>query len=146
MSSGGWIRKCSLGFAGLLALAAVLGVAFGTAGPGTSPGRDEDPSLAVHPSGAHKLLVPTEDRPALDRLAALDVVQRRIDYGSFQLLVVGDRAVPAMSERALSRAHLRDDFDFVAVNRWTLDTREGEPKDLPADRLDRPGVYDRQLY
>jgi subtilisin-like proprotein convertase family protein len=124
----------------------MLALAVGSSGPGTPAGRGEDPALTMHPSGTHKLLVPTEERPALDRLAALGVVQRQIDYASFQLLVVGDRAVAALTEKALSRAQLRDDFDFVAVNRWILDTREGEPKDLPVDRLDRPGIYERQLY
>jgi subtilisin-like proprotein convertase family protein len=124
----------------------ILVLAVGSAGSGSPPGRGEDPPGALHPSGAHKLLVLTSDSPALARLADLGVVNRQIDYGSFQLLTVADRAVPALSEKAFAGVTVRDDFDLVTVNRWTLDTREGEPKDLPGNRLGRPGVYERQLY
>ncbi|HEU5180674.1 MAG TPA: proprotein convertase P-domain-containing protein [Candidatus Polarisedimenticolia bacterium] len=124
----------------------MLAFAIGSGGPASSDGSGVDPAATVHPSGAHKLLVLAEDRAAMDRLAGLGAVQRQIDYGSFRLLVVSDRAVPALSEKALGRAQVRDDFDFVGVNRWSFDTREGEPRDLPVNRLDRPGVYERQLY
>ena len=140
---GGW--RWLSGLAGLTALSA-LSFAVGSGGPVSPPGRGDDPAATLHPSGVHKLLVPAEDRAAMDRLAGLGVVQRDIDYGSFRLLMVSDRAVGALSEKALARAQVRDDFDFVGVNRWSIDTREGEPKDLPANRLDRPAVYERQLY
>ncbi len=139
----GW--RWLTGLAGLTGLSAMLAFAIGSGGPASSAGR-EDPAATVHPSGAHKLLVLAEDRAAMDRLAGLGAVQRLIDYGSFRLLVVSDRAVPALPEKALARAQVRDDFDFIGVNRWSFDTREGEPKNLPANRLERPGLYERQLY
>ena len=131
------------------------------AAPGTAPGggasaaptgaggpaaRAVMPEQAAHDRGAHKILVRSEATAAFDRLTGLGVVKRRIDYGSLQLLVVDDRALPALGEPALAGAVLRDDMDFVAVNRWLIDTRDGEPKDLPWDRLDAPGRYARQLY
>ena len=140
---GGW--RWLSGLAGLTALSA-MSFAVGSGGPASPPGGGDDPASIVHPSGSHKLLVLTEDRAALDRLAGLGAVQRQIDYGSFRLLVVSDRAVGALSEKALARAQVRDDFDFVGVNRWSFDTREGEPKDLPVNRLDPPALYERQLY
>jgi subtilisin-like proprotein convertase family protein len=129
-----------------LCLFGMLVLVVGSWTSGSPPQQDSDPVLTVHASGAHKLLVLTEDRPALDRLSRLGVIQRQIDYESFRLLVVGDRAIRALSEQALSNVTVRDDFDLVTINRWTIDTREGEPKDLPADRLDRPGIHERQFY
>ena len=143
----GWMRILAvLGLGGLLAGPVIVARAAGGGGAASPPARAVVPDQPTHEGGTHKLLVRTEDRPALDRLSALGVVNRRIDYGSLQLLVVGDRAIPALGEAALARATLRDDMDLVAVNRWLIDTRRGEPADLPWDRLDTPGRYDRQLY
>jgi len=135
-----------LGLASLLALSAMMVFAAGSGGQGTPPPRAEIPAALVHPGGVHKLLLSTGDAPALDRLASLGVIQRQMDYGDFQLLVVSDQAIPALTEKALSGVTVRDDFDLVAANRWLIDTRDGEPKDLPWDRLDTPGRHDRQLY
>ncbi|HYS06836.1 MAG TPA: proprotein convertase P-domain-containing protein [Candidatus Dormibacteraeota bacterium] len=130
----------------LLAVPAILAFAVAQGGSPSLPARAGIPARQAHDSGPHKLLIRTDDRQALERLAALGVVQRRIDYGTLQLLVVDDRAMPALGEADLSGAALRDDLDLVAVNRWLIDTRVGEPKDLPWDRVDTPGRYDRQLY
>ncbi len=136
----------TLGLVSLLALAAMMAFAAGPGGEGTLPPRAEIPAALVHPGGVHKLLLGTGDAPALDRLMSLGVIQLRLDYGAFQLLVVSDRAIPALTEKVLSGVTVRDDFDLVAANRWLIDTRYGEPKDLPLDRLDTPGRLDRQLY
>ena len=135
-----------LGLATLLALSAMTAFAVGPGGQETPPTRAEIPAALVHPGGVHKLLLRTDDAPALDRLTSLGVIQFRLDYGDFQLLVVSDRAIPALAEKELSGATVRDDFDLVAANRWLIDTRYGEPTDLPWDRLDAPGRLDRQLY
>jgi len=124
----------------------VVAFAVGQGGKASPPVRAEIPADHASEAGPHKLLLMSSDRPALDRLAALGVVQRQVDYGSFQLVVVDDRAIPALGEKELSGASLRDDLDLVAVNRWLIDTRFGEPKTLPPDRLDAPGIHDRQIY
>ncbi|HET8946258.1 MAG TPA: proprotein convertase P-domain-containing protein [Candidatus Polarisedimenticolia bacterium] len=168
----GWVRSSrrvafplkALGLACIVAIPAILAWGAGGAAsvPGAQapdaagaaaggktappPGRAVLPEQALHDAGAHKVLVRTAEQPALDRLTGLGVVKRRVDYGSLQLLVVDDRAVPALREPALANVTIRDDMDFVAVNRWLIDTRVGEPADLPWDRLDTPGRFDRQLY
>src|SRR5262245_7407244 len=106
MSLTRWIRVS-------LSLLAVTAFAFTTSPRGaTSPPADgegpplraEIPSGHVHGSGLHKILVPSDDRAGLDRLAALGVVDRQLDYGSFKLVVAKDGAIPALGESALARA------------------------------------------
>jgi len=134
-----------------VALAAALGQG-GAGAPGGPPRQGPQPQRAEIPEryesafGTHKLLLRAEDRPALDRLRGLGAVERQIDYGSLRLVVVNDRAIGRLREAVLSQAVLRDDFDLVAINRWLIDTRVGEPRDLPWDRMDAPGRYERQLY
>lgn len=162
--STGWIRspgrrdgggrgllKAWLGIAAAFAALASVSVllAHGV-GPGGSAGtpmkRAEIPAAHVSESGLHKLLIRSDDVSALLRLKDLGVVRGQVDYGTLQLLVVDDRAIPALAEKALSGVTIRDDFDLVAVNRWLIDTRSGEPADLPSDRLDVPALHERQLY
>lgn len=148
MSQTRWIHVSLLAFA-FTAVASATGPNASTppAGErGELPLRAEIPSDQIHGSGLHKLLLRSDDRAGLERLAALGVVDRQVDYGSFKVLVVDDRAIPALGEAALAGATLRDDYDLVAVNRWLIDTREGEPANLPGDRLDTPGRFERQLY
>lgn len=146
MSLARGVRVSLLVFAGtVLALATGAGA---TSPPdrGGLPLRAEIPSGHVHAAGLHKLLVRSDDRAGLDRLAALGVIDRQVDYGSFRMVVVRDAAVPALGESTLARVTVRDDFDLIAVNRWLIDTRMGEPSNLPADRLDTPGLFPRQIY
>lgn len=143
MKRSGPIRLAA-GLALLLAAPALLAVVL--AQSAATAERAAIPAARVHESGSHKLFVRSDDAQAVERLAGLAVIERRIDYGSFQMLVVSDRAIPSLGEPALARVTVRDDNDLVAVNRWLIDTRQGEPADLPADRLDAPGIHDRQLY
>jgi subtilisin-like proprotein convertase family protein len=140
------LRRHRLWILPLLCVPALLALAAGPGGQSPASERAAIPIAALHASGSHKLLLRSDDRPALDRLAQLGAIQSQIDYGTFQLVRIADRAVASLSEKAFAGATVRDDFDFVAVNRWLIDTRVGEPKDLPWDRLDTPGRYDRQLY
>ncbi len=114
-----------------------------------SPMLERDGGLPLtHLSGAgvHKLLVSTDDRPALERLTTAGVVLRTYDYGSFRLLLVGEAALALLSDPVLADAVLRDDLDLVGLNGWTIDTRVGEPFDLPAERQQAPAQFDWQLY
>ena len=100
----------------------------------------------MNATGPHKLLIDSADLAALDHLKGLGVVRRQIDYGGLKLVVVDEAASAALGEKTFSRATLRDDFDLVAVNRWLIDTRAGEPKGLPTERLAAPGAHARQIY
>jgi subtilisin-like proprotein convertase family protein len=128
----------------LLVVPALLAVALAQA-PATA-GRAAIPPGHVHDSGTHKIFVASGDRQALRRLEALGVIERQVDYGSYRMVLVSDRAIGALGDRDLSGVLVRDDNDLVAVNRWLIDTRIGEPSDLPADRLDSPGIHERQIY
>ncbi|MBI1850543.1 MAG: S8 family serine peptidase [Planctomycetes bacterium] len=94
-------------------------------------------------SGLHKVLIPRAASPALDSLRAMGSVRRSIDYGTFRLLVVGDDALPLVE--SLREATLRDDLDQIAINRWVVDGREGEPSDLPEAERQQPALFDPQL-
>ncbi len=130
----------------LLALPLIAILAVASAGGTQRPDRAAIPAEPVHDGGLHTLLVKAGNPRALERLDQLGVVRRSIDYGGYRLLSVDDRALPALAEAALEGSALRDDMDLVAVNRWLIDTRQGEPTDLPADRMDPPGLHERQLY
>ncbi len=104
----------------------------------------EIPEGFVSPSELHKLLVATDDAESAARADGVPGVRRTVDYGSFRLLVVDDAT---LGDPALEGAALRDDLDLFVLNGWLVDGRTGEePAGLPADRLESPGVHDRQLY
>jgi subtilisin-like proprotein convertase family protein len=142
-------RHLSAAAAGVLlaALPAILALAAsGAGGPAPPSERARIPEGHLSDAGPHKLLLRADDAKALARLRELGAVERVVDYGSLKLVVVVDRAVAALDEPDLAGAAVRDDFDLVAVNRWLIDTRHGEPRDLPAERLDEPGRRDLQIY
>ena len=97
-------------------------------------------------SGVHKLLVFDDDDSALERLVSAGTVLRTIDYGGFRLLLVDEEAMGILGEPVLQRVRVRDDFDLVALNGWTIDTRIGEPSDLPTNRVQAGALFDWQLY
>ncbi len=100
----------------------------------------------VSASGTHKLFVRSDDTPALERLTALGSIEQTIDYESFRLVLVDEGGFRAIGEPALSRVVLRDDLDLFVLNDWVIDTRVGEPADLPASLRQEAGTFERQLY
>ncbi len=138
-----WLRLTAV-LAVLLGLPLMALLALGPNERGN--GRGRIPEGFVHDGGSHKVLVPAGHPKAQKRLEEVGGLERSLEYGGYRLLTVNGRGLGVMGEKDLEGAVLRDDMDLVAVNRWTIDTRVGEPGDIPADRMDPPGLHDRQLY
>lgn len=132
----------------IAAVAAVAGFAsaFGAATGETTLRRATLASDHISSSGIHKLVVSADDTTALVRLTEQGRVQRSIDYGSYRLLLVDDDTLGLLADPTLHRVQLRDDLDLIGLNGWTIDTRVGEPPDLPTVRMQDPAIFPWQLY
>jgi len=113
----------------LVVLIALFFVPFdlGTTQPAPSIREAPLPDSYRSSSGVHKLIVLDRDGSARERLVSEGTVLRTIDYGGFALLFVNDATMDLLTEPSLKPVRVRDDFDLIGLNGWTIDTRLGCP-------------------
>jgi hypothetical protein len=123
----------------------ILALALSVTGLGAmDQGRDFSSDAYRSTSGLHKLLVDSDDARALAQLGTATVV-RTIDYGGFSLEIVPDATLALLDEYGLKRVQVRDHFDLLHLNDWTIDTRVDEPPAIPIDRKQPAATFPRQL-
>ncbi|AKT39914.1 S8 family serine peptidase [Chondromyces crocatus] len=111
----------------------------------TSPSQHADPR-ALRNASVHyeKRIIEVGAAATLERLREQEVLVEAVDYGSFHLVILDTRqATQSLGE---SYGALRDDFDYIKLHGYTLDTRRPHEvyERLPADlrALNEPAALD----
>ncbi|MFL6274634.1 MAG: S8 family serine peptidase [Blastocatellia bacterium] len=93
------------------------------------------PDAYVSDSALHKVILDAADQATYNRLSEQGAIHDEINYGSFRMLVVDERAMGGrMAMQSLGSA-LQDEFNLIALNGYVLDTTNPAAtyNQLPAD-------------
>lgn len=81
---------------------------------------DSLPSTYLSASTRHKLMLSAADAQTYNDLLSRNAIADEIDYGSFKVVVVDEKAVGRNELQALTT--VRDDLNLIALNGYILDT------------------------
>src|SRR5205085_5131509 len=93
------------------------------------------PDSYVSDSPLHKVILDAADQATYNRLSEQSAIHDEINYGSFRMLVVDERAMGGrMAMQSLGGA-VQDNFNLIALNGYVLDTTNPAAtyNQLPAD-------------
>jgi hypothetical protein len=104
--------------------------------PETAQAQDALPQKRLNQNQLHKLIITDKDEAVYDELIRSDAIQREINYNSFKLVFVNEKAVrggrAALEAMPVAK---EDEQDLITLNGYVIDTSAAEPlsKEPPAD-------------
>lgn len=111
------------------------------------PELDSIPQTYINSGTRHKLMLNAGDEALYAELLSNNAIIDEIDYGSFKLVVVDERALGGRDQLNALAVAVRDDQNLIALNGYILDTTEPQViyEQLPADlRLGSRGDFTAQ--
>jgi hypothetical protein len=93
------------------------------------------PQTYINQTSRHKLIIGADEAQVYGELLSKNAILEEINYGSFKLVIVDEKAVGGrLALQSLATA-VRDEQNFIALNGYILDTTSPEAtlRQLPAD-------------
>jgi hypothetical protein len=101
----------------------------------TQPVFEAIPQSYINQTSRHKLMISADETQLYTELLSKNAILDEINYGSFKLVTVDERAVGGRTALQSLSTAVRDDQNLIALNGYILDTTSPETtlRQLPAD-------------
>ena len=91
-----------------------------------SPVLDARSQEYIHSGSRHKLILDADEKAVYAELLGRNAIIDEVDYGSFKLVMIDERALGGRDQLRAMSIPVRDDQDLITLNGYILDTTNPE--------------------